>query len=81
MWSLKRDAEFGCCSKAAVDCGFEGFAVDGFGEVVGHAGGEAAISFTSHGTGGEGDDGHCRIGVVEGTDLPGGFEAVEVWHL
>ena len=55
-------------------------AVDGFGEVVVHAGGEAAFSFACHGAGREGDDRNVCVGVVEGTDLACGFKAIHDGH-
>ncbi len=43
----------------ALDCGEEGFGVDGFGEVVVHAAFEAAFAGMGFAEGGEGDDGYA----------------------
>ena len=53
---------------------------DGFGEVVVHAGVEAAFAVAVHGVGGHGDDGELFPAVV-GADGAGGFDTVEFGHL
>ena len=57
---------------------FELSEVEGFGEVVVHAGGEAAFAVAEEGIGGEGDDG--RLGGA-GADGGSGGEAVHLRHL
>jgi hypothetical protein len=61
----------------------DGLEADGFGEVIVHAGGEAAFAVADHGAGGHGDDdaGGALLGLLEAADLAGGFEAVHsgIW--
>ena len=57
---------------------FELSEVEGFGEVVVHAGGEAAFAVAEESVGGEGDDG--RLGGA-GADGGSGGEAVHLRHL
>src|SRR3546814_873137 len=61
--------------------GFEGGGVDGFGDVVVHAGGEAAVAVLFGGAGGHGDDGGVVDVAFEAADLGGGLEAVHAGHL
>ena len=58
--------------------GFNFAELDGLGEVVVHAGGEAAFAVAVKSVGGEGDDGGMGVGAANGG---GGFEAVHAGHL
>ena len=55
--------------------------VDGFGDVVVHAGIEAALAVALHGVGGHGDDDDAAIGRLGAADLFGGLVAVHHRHL
>ena len=57
---------------------FELSEVEGFGEVVVHAGGEAAFAVAVKSVGGEGDDGGMGARAADGG---GSFEAVHAGHL
>jgi hypothetical protein len=53
---------------------------DGLGDMVVHAGIDAALAFLRHGMGGHGDDGQVgKAGI--GTDPVGGLKAVHLGHL
>ena len=55
--------------------------VDGLGDVVVHAGVEAALAITLHRVGGHGDDDDVAIGRLAAADLFGGLVAVHHGHL
>lgn len=52
---------------------------NGFGEIVVHASGEAAVAIAGHGEGGESDDGRA-LETGQGAQTAGGFEAVHLRH-
>lgn len=76
---------FGCFCvgggfEVASDGGEHCIGVDGFGDVIIHAGGDAAVAFFCGGVGGHGDDGE-RVEAFFRADFGSGLVAVHLGHL